>query len=125
MLQALKLPHAELSVLLCDDRTIHALNRKHRRRDRPTDVLAFAMQEATAGTWQVAVLGDVVVSLDTARRQAAARRRSLWDEVMMLIAHGLLHLLGFDHRTSTEERHMAARTDVLCAAARVRRARRG
>ncbi len=124
MLEALQLPRAELSILLCDDATIHELNRTHRRRDRPTDVLAFAMREATEGRWQTRVLGDVVVSLDTAQRQAEERRRPLWDEVTMLLAHGLLHLLGYDHRTPAEERQMTARTDVLCAAARPRRARR-
>jgi len=121
MLSALELSDAELSILLCDDATIHVLNREHRRKNKPTDVLAFAMREAKAGAWQAGVLGDVVISLDTAARQAERHDRTLWDEVTMLLAHGLLHLLGFDHQTRAEERRMTARTDLLCAAARSRR----
>ncbi len=122
MLHALELDDAELSILLCDDATIHTLNREHRRRDKPTDVLAFALQEAKEGQWEGGMLGDIVISLDTAQRQADARGRPLWDEVTMLLAHGLLHLLGFDHGTRGEERRMTARTDLLCAAAISRRA---
>jgi probable rRNA maturation factor len=101
---------AELSVLLCDDATIRELNRTFRRIDRPTDVLAFPMEERS-------VLGDVAISIDTARRQARRERRSLLAEVTHLLAHGLLHLLGHDHRTRAEERRMTARTDLLVAAA--------
>ncbi len=120
MLVALDLAGHELSVVLCDDPTIHALNRDYRHKDKPTDVLAFAMREgegAEHAHGAHGVLGDVVISLDTAARQAGARARSLDAEVTMLLAHGLLHLLGFDHVTRTEERRMTARTDLLCAAA--------
>jgi probable rRNA maturation factor len=122
MLRALELPRAELSVLLCDDATIHALNRQHRRKDKPTDVLAFALREGKARPPAGAAepLGDVVISLDTARRQAEERQRTLWDEVTLLLAHGLLHLVGYDHRTRAEERVMNARADVLVAAARAK-----
>jgi probable rRNA maturation factor len=120
MLAALRLPRAELSVLLCDDGTIHALNHTYRHKDAPTDVLAFAMREGEGAEHaHVAhgVLGDVVISLETASRQARTHARSLEAEVTMLLAHGLLHLLGLDHRTRTEERRMSARTDLLQAAA--------
>ena len=69
MLEALKLRDAELSILLCDDRTIHALNRTYRRKNKPTDVLAFALREGKPVPGGKA-LGDVVISLDTAARQA-------------------------------------------------------
>jgi probable rRNA maturation factor len=120
MLAALGLAGHELSVVLCDDATIHALNRDYRHKDKPTDVLAFAMREgegAEHAHGAHGVLGDVVISLDTAARQARAHARTLDAEVTMLLAHGLLHLLGFDHVTRTEERRMTARTDLLCAAA--------
>lgn len=120
MLKALGLDSAELSILLCDDGTIHELNRDYRQRNRPTDVLAFAMREGegvSAGPAQPEVLGDVVISLETARRQAAAGGRTIALEVTTLLAHGLLHLLGFDHRTEAEDRRMRARTDALVAAA--------
>lgn len=117
MLQALAQPAAELSILICDDATIHQLNRDHRGKDRPTDVLAFAMREGPALQGPSTLLGDVVISLPTALRQARARRRSLWDEVTLLLAHGLLHLLGFDHRDDREEREMNRQAALLCAAA--------
>jgi probable rRNA maturation factor len=118
MLRALSLPKAELSILLCDDPTIHELNRGHRKKDKPTDVLAFALREGKPLPGAPELLGDVVISLDTARRQAEEHGRSLWDEVTMLLAHGLLHLVGYDHRTRAEERVMNARADVLIAASR-------
>lgn len=113
MLEALRMPDANLSLLLCDDRVIHALNREHRAKDRPTDVLAFAMSEGDAVIGDEALLGDVVISLSTAARQARAADRPLIDEVTMLLAHGLLHLLGDDHQTDAQERRMTARTDML------------
>lgn len=117
MLLALGLADAELSLLLCDDATIHALNRTHRKHDKPTDVLAFALREGKTLPGAEGMLGDVVISLATARRQAAQHDRALWDEVTMLLAHGLLHLIGYDHRTDAEERRMNARADMLIAAA--------
>jgi probable rRNA maturation factor len=121
MLAALKLSRAELSVLLCDDRTIHALNRDHRKKDKPTDVLAFALREGAQLPGAQGLLGDVVISIPTAKRQARTHRHALWDEVTLLLAHGLLHLIGYDHRTDAEERRMNARADMLVAAARSRR----
>lgn len=118
MLAALRMDRAELSVLLCDDATIHALNREYRRKDRPTDVLAFAMREGEGGALHPGLLGDVVISVETARRQAGEHGRTIVDEVTFLLAHGLLHLLGYDHRTAGEDRVMRARTDALCAAAK-------
>lgn len=118
MLAALDLSKAELSVLLTDDRTIHALNREHRGKDRPTDVLAFPLDEepsAVAGPERL--LGDVVISLDTAARQAAARRRPLEAEVRFLLAHGVLHLVGFDHDTRPRKQRMDATTRRLVRAA--------
>lgn len=122
MLQALRLPHAELSVLLCDDATIHELNRDYRRKDRPTDVLAFAMREGEGGALHPELLGDVVISLETARRQAIAGGRTIVSEVTTLLAHGLLHLVGYDHQSDDEERRMNAMVDVLRAACVHRRA---
>lgn len=121
MLRALALPSAELSIVLCDDRTIHALNRDHRKRDKPTDVLAFALREGKTLPGAEDLLGDVVISLDTARRQAKQRKHDLWAEVTVLLAHGLLHLVGYDHRTDAEERRMNARADMLVAATSARR----
>ncbi len=112
---------AELSVLLCDDDTIHELNRDYRGKDQPTDVLAFAMQEGEGGPLHPEILGDVVISIDTTRRQANERGIAIVAEATFLLAHGLLHLLGYDHQTDQELRVMMALTDGLCAAARGRR----
>src|SRR6185312_5214350 len=90
-LSTLELRDVELSVLLTDDPGIRLLNREWRRKDRPTDVLSFPGAEGPLH------LGDVILSLDTARRQARAHRRSLADELDLYLAHGLLHLLGHDH----------------------------
>jgi probable rRNA maturation factor len=118
MLAALALPHAELSIVLCDDALMRDLNRRYRGRDRTTDVLAFALREGPSMPAARPVpLGDVVISLPTASRQARAAGKRPLDEVTMLLAHGILHLLGFDHRTAPEERRMRARTDALIAAA--------
>ncbi|MCB9591889.1 MAG: rRNA maturation RNase YbeY [Sandaracinaceae bacterium] len=119
MLAAMRMSDAELSVLLCDDATIHELNRDYRQKDRPTDVLAFAMREGEHGDLDPGLLGDVVISMDTARRQAAEHDRTVAAEVTYLLAHGLLHLLGYDHVTAAEDRRMRARADALCAAATI------
>lgn len=100
---------AELSVSLVGDRSIQDLNRRYRGEDRPTDVLAFAMREGEAGGSEPALLGDVVISADTAARQARRRRHSLGTEVQALLVHGILHLLGYDHeRSPSEARRMRA-----------------
>jgi probable rRNA maturation factor len=120
MLRALELEDSELSILLCDDETIRELNRRYRAQDKPTDVLAFAMREgqpmelSDEGT--ESMLGDVVISLPTATRQARERGRPIVQEVTFLLAHGLLHLIGYDHLSRDEERRMSAMTDVLLAA---------
>ena len=130
MLRCLDLSRAELSVSITDDREIRELNRVFRHRDRATDVLAFAMREGeslgapadSAGPARdVEVLGDVVISVETARRQAVRERRPLDAEIRLLLAHGLLHLVGYDHRTKREEKVMTAETERLCLAATARR----
>lgn len=123
MLEVLGLEKAELSVLLTDDRTIHALNREHRNKDRPTDVLAFPQDDGTPPPGTTRLLGDVVISLDTAARQAEARKRPLEAEVRFLLAHGLLHLVGYDHASPAQKRTMDALTRRLVRA--VRRAAAG
>lgn len=113
LLRALRLPDAELSVLLCSDAVIHALNRDWRGRDRPTDVLSFAQGEGE-GARPAGLLGDVVISVDTARRQAAERGETLGRETDRLLVHGLLHLLGYDHEVSpAEARRMQRRERAL------------
>lgn len=117
MLSALGMPSAEVSILLTDDREIRALNRDYRGVDRATDVLSFAMREGEGARIAGDVLGDLVISMQTCARQAREAKRSLLDESTMLLAHGLLHLLGWDHETAAKDRAMRAETDRLCVAA--------
>lgn len=101
--------------MLTDDKEIHILNKNYRGVDRPTDVLSFSQQEE--GTPQPAsrLLGDVVISLETAARQAALRKHSLQKELFILLAHGILHLLGYDHETSRKDRIFTEKkTEELC-----------
>jgi probable rRNA maturation factor len=117
----LQLEKAELSLVLCDDDQIHQLNKVYRGKDRPTDVLAFAMREGDFGRLHDALpsrlLGDVIVSVPTAKRQAKAAKRDALGEITMLVAHGLLHLLGWDHDTKAKDKAMRAETEKLVAAA--------
>ncbi len=110
MLRALALPDAEWSIVLTGDERVRELNRVYRHKDKPTDVLAFPQDDCT-------LLGDVVVSVPTAARQAAAAGHALAAEVTMLLAHGLLHLRGWDHDTAAKDRRMRAETERLCKAA--------
>lgn len=113
----------ELSILLTDDPFIRTLNATHRGKDKPTDVLAFPLlsgeEEGAAPPLPgQALLGDVVISLDTAERQARQRKHALIDEVAFLLAHGILHLLGYDHETDEDEAVMNAMTARLVDAAK-------
>jgi probable rRNA maturation factor len=126
-LSALGLSRAELSVVLCEDPRIRETNRAHRGKDRATDVLSFPM--ALSGRGKVAlgpplarlgrsvpappVLGDIMISITTARRQAKERGHPLSVELARLLAHGLLHLLGYDHERPADARRMAAAEDRL------------
>ena len=93
MLRELELEHAELSVLLTDDARIHELNLEHRGKDKPTDVLSFPQDledpNNPKNLGEEIILGDVVISLDTADRQARSRKRELFEEVRFLLAHGI------------------------------------
>jgi probable rRNA maturation factor len=93
----------ELSVVFCEDDFIHTLNREYREKDRPTDVLSFP-QDPDSG-----LLGDLVISLPTATRQAAERDQSLATEVEWLFLHGCLHLLGYDDETDEQADEMDRR----------------
>jgi len=112
MLAALELSDCELSVLLTDDRQIQQLNLRHRNKDKPTDVLSCPLDDEP-GSEGTRWLGDVVISLDTAERQALGRKRGLLEEVRFLLAHGILHLIGYDHATKADKRKMDAMTRRL------------
>ena len=103
LLRHLGMAQAELSVLLCDDAFIQGLNLQWRGKDAPTDVLSFAMGEGEGADVNPDVLGDIVISVDTAARQAAELGHAPERELRVLLVHGLLHLLGYDHEESVED----------------------
>lgn len=97
---------AEISVTLTDDAEIHKLNRQFRGVDRPTDVLSFPMYDLRGGDLiddLPAQYGDIVISLETAERQAVEYGHSIDREIAFLTVHSVLHLLGYDHEISPEE----------------------
>jgi probable rRNA maturation factor len=97
--QATRSRPREVSVYFCGDRRMRTLNRRYRRKDRPTDVLSFPAGEGT-------LLGDIVISVPYAARQARRRRERPSAELDRLLLHGYLHLLGYDHET--DQGQMAA-----------------
>lgn len=102
--------------MLTDDAAIRDLNRRYRRRNVPTDVLSFAQREGAAFARPgdaAPHLGDVVISVETARRQAREHRLALREEVAHLLVHGILHLLGYDHVRKRDEAVMRAREDAI------------
>jgi probable rRNA maturation factor len=99
-LEVLGLNKMELSIVLVSDPQIRRLNKLYRNKDKPTDVLSFPIGEKVNG-WLI--LGDIVISVDTARRQAQELGHSLEEELKRLLVHGLVHLLGYDHELGGEE----------------------
>ena len=106
----------ELSILLTDDAHIRELNRDYRDKDSPTDVLSFAQQEGEPFISPLPILGDLVISLETAQRQADDLGHSLEAEIRVLLVHGLLHLIGHDHIHDDDRLTMAKAEDELLAA---------
>lgn len=94
----------ELSVVFGNDRLLHALNRTYRHKDCPTNVLAFPQSPTYAGEPISGMLGDVIVSLPMAAREAHDLNQSLEERVVYLLLHGILHLLGYEHEGSAAQR---------------------
>jgi len=108
---------AELGILFVGDQRMQGLNRRYRGKDRTTDVLAFAMREACtphASRLTPDMLGDVVIAVPAAVRQARRGQRSLDEELTVLLVHGILHLCGYDHeRSEKEARRMHRRERMI------------
>ncbi len=107
LLRKLDLQNRELTVVLCSDAKITTLNLRDRNINKPTDVLSYPTFEPNdlnneLKMPQVTHLGDIIISIDTAAQQAVAMGHSLNEEVKILAAHGLTHLLGFDHQTQEQ-----------------------
>lgn len=122
LLRAAGFPGAGLSLSFVGDRAMRRLNREHRGKDRPTDVLSFPLFEPfrvpppNGAEGPEVLLGDVVISIDTAVRQARDYDAPLADELERLLIHGLLHLIGHDHEQPGERRRMIREERRLAAA---------
>lgn len=96
-------PDAQLSILILDNAGIQEINRDYLQRDRPTNVISFAMQEGEGSGLQPLLLGDVVISAERAAEDAAEAGVPFEHELVFLLLHGILHLLGYDHERGTEQ----------------------
>ncbi len=113
---------AEVSLMLCTDETIHALNRQWRSVDSPTDVLSFPLlDELQLRMEGELLLGDVVISMERAASQAANFGHSLKRELLYLFVHGILHLLGYDHLNVAERQKMREMEELLLTVVEVER----
>ena len=102
ILNALAYSESELSIVLVDDSQMSSLNWEYRKRRGPSNVLVFAMREGEFAEVSPELLGDVIISLPTAQRQAEEAGISLDSMISRLLVHGILHLVGFDHERGEE-----------------------
>ena len=114
ILNALGCPDAELSILIVDDQQIAQFNRDYLNRNGPTNVIAFPMRAGRFADITPNLLGDVVISAETAHREAQSAGLSMQDRFDQLLIHGILHLCGYDHEnTKSEARRMEKKTEEL------------
>lgn len=120
LLVAEGLARAEVSILLTDDAEVHRLNRSYRGMDKPTDVLSFAQRDCLPDVpppptlpGQPPLLGDVIISVDTAERQALTHGVTLEQELALLTVHGILHLLGYEDETEEGTERMRERERAI------------
>ncbi|WP_298830256.1 rRNA maturation RNase YbeY [uncultured Planococcus sp.] len=113
------LGQSEVSVTFVTNEMIRDINREYRGKDQPTDVISFAMEElgegetAIIGSPEPRMLGDIIISLDRTKEQAADYGHSFERELGFLAVHGFLHLLGYDHMTEEEEKKMFSRQEEI------------
>jgi len=103
----------DISLVVCDDQFISRLNTKYKGIEVPTDVLSFTMREEETPQIGSNILGDIIISIDTARRQANAMGETLDEEFLILFIHGLLHLLGYTHNYQKDEKTMMEFTNKI------------
>lgn len=103
----LNIEDAIFNVIIVDDEKIHQINKEYRNIDKTTDVISFALEDNMDVVLpDLRVLGDIYVSIDTARRQAYEYYNTEQEEIRFLVIHGLLHLLGYDHMTDEDKKEM-------------------
>ena len=110
---------SEVSVTFVTNEKIHEINREYRDKDQPTDVISFALEELGEGEVEILgegiprVLGDIIISTDRTKEQAADYGHSFERELGFLAVHGFLHLLGYDHMTEEDEKVMFGKQDDI------------
>lgn len=110
---------SEVSITFVTNEAIHEINREYRDKDQPTDVISFALEEMGEGEVQIIgegiprILGDIIISTDRTREQAAEYGHSFERELGFLAVHGFLHLLGYDHMTEQDEKEMFGKQDEI------------
>ena len=114
ILPLLNCKNKELSILLTDDKKIRELNKQYRNKNISTDVLSFSQTEGEEDGLEHNLLGDIVISTSTAMRQCSEHNLSIDEEIVLLLIHGILHLLGFDHdRSDEDDVYMKEKTSEL------------
>ena len=113
VLQAEGIQNCILSVVICDDDFIIPLNRDFRGKDKPTDVLSFAQREGDFANKNDPLLGDVIVSFETTCRQSREHDQTTTQELELLLTHGILHLLGYDHIEDEDAVVMEEREQII------------
>ncbi|MBK3493323.1 rRNA maturation RNase YbeY [Viridibacillus sp. YIM B01967] len=109
----------ELSVTFVTNEAIHEINRQYRQKDAPTDVISFALEEMGEGEVEIIaegmprILGDIIISIDRTKEQADEYGHSFERELGFLAVHGFLHLLGYDHMVSDDEKVMFGKQDKI------------
>ncbi len=110
-----KISTVSFDIVLCDDEKIHEINRDYRKKDRPTDVITFALfadstEEERFILDEEANLGEILISIDTINKQA--KEDGVYNELLVVSAHGILHLLGFDHLTQEDYDFMVEKQNL-------------
>jgi rRNA maturation RNase YbeY len=114
ILPLLNCKNKELSILLTNDKKIQELNKQYRNKNISTDVLSFSQTEGEEDGLKHNLLGDIVISTSTAMRQCSEHNLSIHQEIVLLLIHGILHLLGFDHdRSDEDDVYMKKKTSEL------------
>ncbi|CAM5204992.1 Endoribonuclease YbeY OS=Ureibacillus acetophenoni OX=614649 GN=ybeY PE=3 SV=1 [Ureibacillus acetophenoni] len=110
---------SEVSITFVTNEAIHEINRTYRDKDQPTDVISFALEEMGEGEIEIIgedmprVLGDIIISIDRTKEQAEEYGHSFERELGFLAVHGFLHLLGYDHMNSEDEKEMFGKQDQI------------
>jgi probable rRNA maturation factor len=103
LLKELDCKDIEINILFVDDDQIRQMNKRYLQRDHPTNVISFAMTEGAFGDVHPEILGDIILSVETAARDALTGHLDFMDEVEFLLIHGLLHLLGYNHENTCSD----------------------